>query len=488
MSGNLILLLPVMLPFFAGVGIGFTKQEKQRNIVLIGSIVVELVLVIYMGLKQTALTVWQITDRLSIAYRIDGIGQFFAYIIVAVWLAVAVFSIEYMKHEHKPSRFFMYYVMSLGTLISLCFSENMMTLYLSYEFMTLLTLPLVIHTQETQAVRAGMKYLGYSIFGAGFGLLGFFFLDTYCFTTEFLYGGSLNMALVGGNENLLLWVYFLMAVGFGCKAGMFPLHAWLPTAHPVAPSPASAVLSGIITKGGVICIIRVTYFLFGVDFIQGSWAQTALLILVLITIFMGSMLAYKEKVLKKRLAYSTVSQVSYVLFGIFLLTPIGLTGALLQVACHAIAKNALFLCAGAIIYKMGITNVNELRGIGKKMPIIMSCFTIAALSLVGIPPTGGFISKWFLAQGALSAQIGTIGIVGVGILLLSALLTAGYLFSIVSDAFFPRDDFDFDALKNEEPNKLMIIPVGILAILVVVFGIFPNGLISTINHICGVIF
>lgn len=488
MSGNSILLLPIMLPFIAGVIIGFMKNEKQRNIMVIGTIAVELALVIYMVMSQGALTVWEITDRLSIAYRVDGIGKFFACIISIVWLLAAIYSAEYMKHEHKPARFFMYYVMSLGTLISLCFSENMMTLYLSYEFMTILTLPLVIHTQEPQAVRAGMKYLGYSIFGAGFGLLGFFFLNTYCFTTEFAAGGTLNMALVAGRENLLLWVYLLMAIGFGCKAGMFPLHAWLPTAHPVAPSPASAVLSGIITKGGVICIIRVTFFLFGADFIRGSWAQTTLLILTMTTIFMGSMLAYKEKVLKKRLAYSTVSQVSYVLFGIMLLTPIGFTGALLQVAFHAAAKNVLFLCAGAIIYKTGSTYVHQLRGIGKEMPIVMWCFAIAALSLVGIPPTGGFISKWFLAQGALSSSMGTLGIVGVAILMVSALLTAGYLLSIVSSAFFPGNNFDYDTFEKKEPNKLMTVPLVVLTIAIVIMGILPNSLESFINSISGVIF
>ncbi|WP_313525828.1 complex I subunit 5 family protein [Anaerotignum sp.] len=488
MSGNTILLLPIILPFIAGIIIGFMKNEKQRNTLVIATIAVELVLVAYLAMGNSALTVWNITDRLSIAYHADGIAKFFACLICFIWLLAAIYSLEYMKHEHKPARYFMYYVMSLGTLISLCFSSNLMTLYLSYEFMTILTIPLVIHTQEPQAVRAGMKYLGYSIFGAGLGLLGFFFLNTYCLTTEFAPGGTLNMALVGGQENLLLWVYFLMAIGFGCKAGMFPLHAWLPTAHPVAPSPASAVLSGIITKGGVICIIRVTFFLFGADFIRGSWVQTTLLILTMATIFMGSMLAYKEKVLKKRLAYSTVSQVSYVLFGLMLLTPIGFSGALLQVVFHAMAKNILFLCAGAIIYKKGTTYVSQLKGVGKEMPIVMWCFTVGALSLVGIPPTAGFISKWFLAQGALSSPVGTLAVVGVAILMVSALLTAGYLISIVSNAFFPGNDFDYDAVEKKEPNKLMTVPLMVLAVGIVLLGIFPNSLETLISSISGVIF
>ena len=352
MNGSVLLLLPMILPFIFGLIIGFQKEEKQRNILVFIAMAVEAALVWYLcsGEMQT-FVLWRISDRLALVYKTDGLARFFACLISTIWLIAAVFSMEYMKHEHKPARFFMFYTFSLAALMSLCFSENMMTMYLSYEFMTILTAPLVIHTGTPEATRAGLKYLGYSFFGAGLGLMGFFFLNTYCRTTIFMPGGTLDMAMVAGHENLLLVVFFLMALGFGCKAGMFPLHAWLPTAHPVAPSPASAVLSGIITKGGIIAIIRVTYYLFGVDFLRGTWAQTALLVLSIVTIFMGSMLAYKEKLLKKRLAYSTVSNVSYVVFVLMLMCPVGFMVALLQVVFHAVAKNILFLCAGAIIYK-----------------------------------------------------------------------------------------------------------------------------------------
>ena len=295
MNGSVLLLLPMILPFIFGLIIGFQKEEKQRNILVFIAMAVEAALVWYLcsGEMQT-FVLWRISDRLALVYKTDGLARFFACLISTIWLIAAVFSMEYMKHEHKPARFFMFYTFSLAALMSLCFSENMMTMYLSYEFMTILTAPLVIHTGTPEATRAGLKYLGYSFFGAGLGLMGFFFLNTYCRTTIFMPGGTLDMAMVAGHENLLLVVFFLMALGFGCKAGMFPLHAWLPTAHPVAPSPASAVLSGIITKGGIIAIIRVTYYLFGVDFLRGTWAQTALLVLSIVTIFMGSMLAYKR--------------------------------------------------------------------------------------------------------------------------------------------------------------------------------------------------
>ena len=308
--------------------------------------------------------------------------------------------------------------------------------------------------------------------------------------TDYFLGGHLVQGadLSGANANTKLWGGILMALGFGCKAGMFPLHAWLPTAHPVAPSPASAVLSGIITKGGIIAIIRVTYYLFGVDFLRGTWAQTALLVLSIVTIFMGSMLAYKEKLLKKRLAYSTVSNVSYVVFGLMLMCPAGFMGALLQVVFHAVAKNILFLCAGAIIYKTHKTYVSELKGIGKEMPIVMWTFALAALSLIGIPPTSGFVSKWYLAQGGLLPQAGMLGLVGVAVLMVSALLTAGYLMSIVVNGFFPGKDFDYASLQKKEPNYLMTVPLVLLSIAVVGFGMMPAPLMQAIRSISGMIF
>ena len=183
--------------------------------------------------------------------------------------------------------------------------------------------------------------------------------------------------------------------------------------------------------------------------LRGTWVQYTLLILAMCTVFVGSMLAFKEKLLKKRLAYSSVSQVSYVLFGLFLFTPEGFLGALLPVVFHAVAKNILFLSAGSIIYMTHKTRVDELRGIGKQMPIVMWCFTLASLSLIGIPPASGFFSKWFLATGAITPEFGALGYVGAATLMVSALLTAGYLLPIVKDAFFPGKDFDYPRLKKK---------------------------------------
>ncbi len=490
MTGDIIMLIPVLFPILAGIWIRFIQSDKQRSNVVLAVIALEILLVSGIAMKgEYSFTLWQMNDRLSVAFHADQLGAFFGCMICIVWFLAGMFSKEYMKHEENVPRFFMFYTMTLGVLMGVCFSANLMTLYLFYEMMTLITVPLVIHSQTKEAISAGLKYLGYSVFGAGLGLIGFFFLNTYCTTTEFVGGGTLDMSLVAGSENLLLWIYVIMMVGFGCKAGMLPLHAWLPTAHPVAPSPASAVLSGIITKGGVLAIIRTTYYLFGVDFLKGTWAQQVILILAMITVFMGSMLAYKEKLLKKRLAYSTVSQVSYVLFGLMLMSPIGFMGALLQVVFHAIAKNTLFLSAGAIIYKTGKTYVYQLKGIGKQMPIIMWCFAIASLSLIGIPPTSGFVSKWYLAQGGLmESTFAATGIAGVAILLVSALLTAGYLLPIVVESFFPGNDFEYNTLEKKEPNALMTVPLIIFSAGAVLLGMFPSSLMNIITEISGVVF
>lgn len=487
--GNEMLLLPVLFPIVAGLLFLTVKGKKQQQIYIFSVVLLEVLFVWYLCLTQSRqISFWHMSENVFISFQNDGLSRFFACLISVIWCLAAVYSLEYMKHEQNTKRFFVFYIMTLGALIGLSFSGNFMTLYLFYEMMTLLTVPFVIHSGTIEAKKAAMKYLGYSIFGAGLGLLGAFFLDYYCYTTTFSAGGTLNMTLVKGNENTLLMVFLIMMIGFGGKAGMFPLHGWLPTAHPVAPSPASAVLSGIITKGGVLAIIRVAYYLFGAEFLKGTWVQQVLLVLAIFTVFMGSMLAYKERLLKKRLAYSTVSQVSYVLFGLMLFSPLGFCGALLQILFHAVAKNILFFTAGAIIYKTGKTYVNELKGIGKEMPIVMWCFAIASLSLVGIPPTSGFVSKWYLAQGGLSCEYAVLGLIGTTILMVSALLTAGYLLPIVADAFFPGRAEEYYHRENKEPCFLMTVPLCILSVLAILFGMFPNGMIVQITQISNSIF
>ena len=343
--------------------------------------------------------------------------------------------------------------------------------------MTLLSVPMVVHERTPQAVAAGIKYLVYSIFGAMLGLLGIFFFSNYLGTVTFVPGGVETAASAPSG---LLLITFLVIIGFGTKAGMFPMHGWLPTAHPVAPAPASAVLSGVITKAGVLAVLRVIYYLVGADVLRGTWVQKGFMTLTLITVFMGSMLAYRETLLKKRLAYSTVSQVSYVLFGLACMVPAAFEGAILHVVAHSVIKDALFLCAGAIIHQTGKIYVRDLRGIGKEMPITTWCWTIASLGLIGIPPTGGFVSKWQLATGSLETGLAGFDVVGPIILIVSALLTAAYLLPVTINGFFPGSDYDYSTLTNKEGSKLMTVPMILLAAGVVLTGIFAQPLINAI--------
>lgn len=432
------LLCAILLPILGGTALFIIRPQRSTRTELV-SVVLGCQAVCVAQLLRTAYgqaySLGTFIDTIEIAFRIDGVGCFFAVLFVGSGLLMSLFAFRYMSHEHAENRFFGFWLLSAGVLTALSFADNLVTFYLFYELMTLATVPLALHEMTHQAIMAGLKYLFYSVCGALLALLGMIYLYPYAPTLAFEPGGF--MGSLRADPAYLQGIAFLMILGFCCKAGMFPLHGWLPTAHPVAPAPASAMLSGCITKCGVLGVIRAVYFVAGADFLRGSWVQYVWLSLTLITVFLGSMMAYLEPVMKKRLAYSTVSQLSYVLFGLSLCNPDGLTGALLQVVFHMTVKVGLFLCAGAIIFETGRTRVADLRGLGSRMPVTFLCWAGLALSLVGIPPFSGFISKWALAEGALAADIGVFRLLGPAVLLASALLTAGYLFPLPVRGFFP---------------------------------------------------
>lgn len=492
MNQSILIGMAVLLPIIYGAFIllfpGIKKRSTLITATAAGLCFTTLLSLLIITGEDAQLEVLQLGESLKIYFRVDNLGRVFAAVVTLVWPLAGIYSFEYMKHEKEEKRYFGFYTMVYGVLLALCFSGNLITFYMFYEMMTLTSFPLVLHSKTKEAMMGGLKYLFYSLCGAYMALLGIYFFNKYAATLDFVAGGSLNMTIIGGKEGILLVMAFFMILGFGVKAGMFPMHAWLPAAHPVAPGPASAVMSGLIVKMGVLGIIRVVYYVIGADFLQGTWVQTAWLTLSLITVFMGSMLAYREKVMKKRLAYSTVSQASYILFGLALLQPEAMTGSMLHVVFHAVIKSCLFLCAGAIIYRSGKTRVDELTGIGKEMPVTIWCFTFASLALIGIPPASGFISKWYLAVGSLESGIRIFAWLGPVILLVSALLTAGYLLPITVKGFLPGDDFNYGTLKKREPVKMMTVPMVILAVLALLLGVFPNPLTGYLSAIAGSLF
>lgn len=485
---NILVLLPLLLPLLGGLALLLPplREEKARRAGVLTILFATYALTVAALLRGGEASLGQLAPGAEIRFAVDGVTRIFAGLIAFMWCMSGIFSFEYMKHEENHTRYYCFFLLGEGAMLGVALAANYVTMYLAFEWMTLLTLPLVLHEQSGDAIKAGMKYLLYSFAGAFAGLIGIPFLLRYGTTLDFVPGGVLDMAAVAGHEKLLLSIAFAVVLGFGAKAGLFPLHAWLPTAHPVAPAPASAVLSGVITKAGVIAILRVIYYQFGADFLRGTWVQTALLCTALLTVFMGSSMAYREKLLKKRLAYSTVSQVSYILFGLFLLDATALQGALLHVFAHSIVKDGLFLCAGAIIYKTGKTNVTELTGVGKEMPVTVWCYTLCSLALVGIPPMCGFMSKWYLALGSLRTGIPVLSWLGPVILLISALLTAAYLLPITIHGFFPGEDYNYAALEKKEPNGWMLLPLLLLAALSA-FTLFPAPFMALIEGVTGVL-
>ena len=485
-----MLILAIFWPALAGVLIFLLPAARSsrslRAKLCCGALALEFVPVLALcGARGLEVMLLQMTPTLSIFLKVDTVGCVFAVLMCAMWLLAAVCALEYLEHDAHEASFQAFYMTVLSALVGQCFAGSMVTLYVFYELMTLLSVPLVVHERTPQAVAAGVKYLVYSIFGAMLGLMGIFFFNHYLGTVTFAPGGVAPLS--GVVTPGLLVVTFLVILGFGTKAGMFPMHGWLPTAHPVAPAPASAVLSGVITKAGVLAIVRVVYFLVGAKALAGTWVQTAFMILTLITVFMGSMLAYREPLLKKRLAYSTVSQVSYVLFGLSCMVPEAFEGALLHVLAHSTIKDALFLCAGAIIHQTGKTMVSDLRGIGKQMPVTIWCWTIASLGLIGIPPTGGFVSKWQLATGSLASGMGALSVLGPVVLIVSALLTAAYLLPVTSYGFFPGSDYDYASLEKKEPGWLMLVPMLLLAAGVVLTGVLAQPLISAFASVASTV-
>lgn len=482
---NIMMLLMILLPAAAGIAVPLVKWpgRKAKLCFVAAALVLEALLTGWMLTVPSAeMTLFSVTDSLTAALRMDGISKLFMVLAGFGFLLTGFYAFRYMEHSRREDDFFCFFLLSQAALMGMDFSANLVTMYAFFEMITLLSMPLVLHDRTEESIRAALKYLFYSVAGAFLALCCIFFLSRYCTGVDFVPGGSLDPSRVRGHETLLQVVIFLGVVGFGAKAGMYPLHGWLPTAHPVAPAPASAVLSGIIAKAGVLAIIRVIFYSAGTDFLVGTWVQKAWIALALLTVFMGSMMAYREKVLKKRLAYSSVSQISYALLGLVFMTGDSVLGGLLHILFHATIKVCLFLVAGSFIFQTDAHRVEELTGYGKSMPKTLWAFTLASLALIGIPPASGFVSKWYLALGALDSGMAVYSWLAPVVLLISALLTAGYLLPITIRGFFPGREAPVPR-RNAEGGPLMWLPLLILAGLTLAMGLFSGVLVEPLREL-----
>ena len=484
---KVLMLAVILLPIIGSAPLFLYKWEKRRamRVYLETVVCMTTFLVWYLLLAGPTepFTVVYFTGNLAIQFKIDGLSAMFAGLVSALWPFATLYSFEYMQHEGRERGFFLFYTMTYGVTLGIALAGNLLTMYFFYELLTLVTVPLVMHSLTREAILASRKYMYYSLGGAAFAFIGLIFAIIYGSSMDFVYGGVLDIAKIGDRTNMLLLVYVISFCGFGVKATLCPFNSWLPQAS-VAPTPVTALLHAVaVVKSGAFAIMRLTYYCYGTEFLRGTWAQDAVMVLTIVTIIYGCSRAVKETHLKRRLAYSTVSNLSYILFGISLMTPAGLLGALIHMIYHAFIKICSFFCVGAVMSKTGKRYVHEIDGFGKRMPIVFTCFTISALALMGVPGTAGFISKWYLALAAISGD-NPLTYVGVGALLISALLTAIYMLTIVIRAYFPGKDFDYAAVEQvKDPGPLMWIPLIFFVAVTIVFGLASQTVTGFLSEV-----
>lgn len=486
MFDSVLTIIPVLFPVLTGAGL-LTFRFKERKTLyqwVAGIVIVNAVaaLILIFTHEADPFVLFSFTDTLEFVFRVDSLSAFFGTMVSLLWVLTTFYAFEYMKHEGHEQRFFAFFIMAFGVVLGLAFAGNMFTLYVFYEFLTLSTIPLVMHAMDGKARHAGKTYIIYMMAGASLAFIGFIFICMYGGNELFTLGGTLDPALVKGNEELLRFVFLLTFLGFGVKAALFPFSHWLPAAS-VAPTPVTALLHAVaVVKSGIFAMIRLTYFSFGTELIQGSWEQSLLLVLAMITILYGSIMALRTPHIKRRFAYSTISNLSYIIFGLLLCTPQGMAAALLHLIYHALIKITLFFAAGAILYKTHKEYIYEIGGLARKMPIVFGCMAVASLGLIGVPPFAGFFSKWALATAAVDSG-NPLAYVGVLVLILSALLTALYCISLLVKAYFPPKG---EQAEGHDPNWLMCGPLLILSAASMLVAFYPQPLLHAINLIAGI--
>lgn len=480
---NILVILPLILPIISAVAISSSKIIKDKYLKIFVAVVVFLNFAFIVNVNifsdSEILHVITINEFLDIYFHIDQLGKLFSYMAGFLWILTSFYSFEYMKHEGKERRYYVFFILTFAMIMGISYSGNLFTLYIYYELLTLSTFPLVIHADSKEALRSGKKYIIYSFVGATFIILGMMILFSISGNMNFVGGGIKGIGEYP-DKTLLLVSFLSMFLGFGVKAAMVPFHSWLPAAM-VAPTPVSALLHAVaVVKSGIFALTRMTYYIYGPMLVKELNGDDYLIPLVIATIVMGSIIALHQDHLKKRLAYSTISQLGYIVLGILMLNPNGLAGALMHMINHAFIKITLFFVVGSITYMTGKKYIHEINGLGKHMNKSFIAFFIASVSLVGIPPTNGFVSKWMLGLGAMEAN----QVLYIVILLFSAFLTAAYLFPVVVAGFFRRGDDEKEGDRKElDPPRLMMVPIMMLSTIIILLGLFPNIVINFIDVI-----
>ncbi|PLY00015.1 MAG: cation:proton antiporter [Desulfuromonas sp.] len=456
-------LIAVLVSLLAAVPI--MLSDKQPNLrefwtllaaVIKVSIVVSLLPGVLAG-GGYVFTLAEVVPGVPIQFKVDAFGIFFALIASFLWLLTSIYSIGYMRalEEHAQTRYFASFAVAISATIGVAFAANLLTMYLFYEMLSLSTYPLVTHEQNAEAKSSGRKYLTY-ILGTSIGLALPAMLIVYALTgtLDFTVGGVLADKASASTLGLLL-VLFLF--GFA-KAGIMPFHGWLPAAM-VAPTPVSSFLHGVaVVKAGVFAILRIIFHIIGPGQLAQADIGWIVTTLASVTLLVASLIALTQDNLKRRLAYSTIGQLSYMVLGAGMISAVGMTGGILHIGMHAFGKITLFFCAGAIYVAAGKKYISQMDGLGKQMPITFTAFLLGALSIIGLPPLGGFISKWNLVLGAVDGG----QLILLAVLLVSSLLNAAYFLPIVYRAFFAAPPADAVVGIKEAPI-LCLLPICLTA-------------------------
>ena len=431
--------------------------------------------------------------NIPIMFHVDELGMLFAFVASSLWILTSLYAIGYMRglKEHSQTRFFVFFAISLSATLGVAFAGNLLTLYLFYELLSLATWPLVTHHQDKEARGGGRTYLTYLVgTSVGFALPALIFVAVKT-------GGDLSFAgeAILANQEMGYWpmLILLLALCFGfSKAGMMPFHSWLPGAM-VAPTPVSALLHAVaVVKVGVFCILRVVTGVFGIDFLKKAGGENPALFqnpaevlawIAAFTVITSSLIALTQDNLKRRLAFSTIGQLSYIILGAALLSTLSIQGATMHIAAHAFGKITLFFCAGAIFVATGKKYISQIAGLGKRMPFTMGAFFIGSLGVIGLPPTIGLISKFHLVMGAASSPHPS-HVALIVVFLISTILNAAYFFPIVYQAFFPSSDSTSEYAKDKfswanikEAPLACVLPLCLTA-LISVFLFFKGGFIA----------
>ena len=473
MSGDIMAFLPLIVPIIGAVAIYTISEENKRarlalayGVILVNVFIVWSLFFSVYGGKNISFRLVRLLPGLEVSFTLDPLGMVFAITASTLWIFAIAYASGYLAKKKNQRQFYFWYILSMTPVLGVAFAGNLFTFYIFFEFLTFATYPLVIQEGTNAAHDSGKKYIFYCLSGGALILIAFLILHSVVPPVEFVTGGIVSTVVV--EKNVLILVLILMIAGFGTKAAVLPLHSWLPGAM-VAPVPVSALFHAVaVVKSGVFGVVRTGYFIFNPELVEALDPNNLIPIFFSITIILASIIALKQNVLKLRLAYSTISQLGYITLGAFLFSSMGMLGGVIHLVNHAFLKIILFFCAGIVMKETGASKVDEMEGIGKRLPLTMTCFAIAGLGLIGILPINGYISKLYILQGSIEADKAVFALV----ILASSLLNSFYYLPIMFNAFFRKGDYE--KTEAREAPASMLVPIVILALICLGLGLFAH--------------